>query len=141
MVARPCRPTCGGIGVKPVYQTIFEPPLGNCLQAAVASVLELQLEEVPNFAEAGDKWWDAYSGFLQERGLYPLMLEPGPNAEFHGYHLIVGKSPRFDCDHVVVGRDGVPIHDPRPDGNCQLEDPQYVEVFVSTMEHHATQDR
>jgi hypothetical protein len=35
-----------------VYQTIFCNKKGNCYAAILASLLDLDLEEVPNFAEA-----------------------------------------------------------------------------------------
>jgi len=35
--------------MKPVYQTVIDPDKGNCMQAALASLFELELEEVPDF--------------------------------------------------------------------------------------------
>ena len=35
----------------PVYQTIVDPGIGDCLRAAYASILDLPIESVPNFAE------------------------------------------------------------------------------------------
>lgn len=128
--------------MKPVYQTIYEPPLGNCLQAGVASILELTLEEVPNFAEVqGPKWWDRYAEWMKEQnGLYPLYLKVFGDddpllKELQGYHLIVGKSPRGDWLHVVVAKDGKVVHDPNPQGDGSLEEVVAVELFVSLMEN------
>jgi len=45
----------------PIYQTIIDPGKGNCMQAAVASLLELPLEQVPNFIESQNPQHD----FLQ----------------------------------------------------------------------------
>lgn len=55
------------IGVK---QTIMKPPSGNCLAACVASILELGIDEVPNFILHGEGWLDALNRFLFTRGLY-----------------------------------------------------------------------
>lgn len=116
--------------MKEVYQTIFKPPLGNCLQACIASLLELPLEGVPNFMEAGDDaWWAEYSiWMIEEAGVQPLGLTPGGWVP-HGWHLIVGSSPRGDWDHVVVGFQGNIVHDPYPDGEPLL-DVKYYEIFV-----------
>lgn len=37
--------------MKPVDQTILNPDTGNCFSACLASIIELELEEVPNFLE------------------------------------------------------------------------------------------
>ena len=37
--------------MKKVFQTIVDKRHGNCMQAAVASLFDLELEEVPNFIE------------------------------------------------------------------------------------------
>ena len=43
--------------VKPVYQTQFGMPNGNCFAACVASILELKIEDIPNFCAIGDENW------------------------------------------------------------------------------------
>jgi hypothetical protein len=43
----------GGSGVREVFQTILEGPRANGLQAALASLLEWELDDLPNFAELG----------------------------------------------------------------------------------------
>jgi len=63
-----------------VFQTIIassngQKPWGNCVQAAVASLFELPLEEVPHFLHEEDwvkynatDWFDCYYQFLKTRG-------------------------------------------------------------------------
>jgi hypothetical protein len=60
----------------PVYQTKLPPahPVGNCLAAVVASLLDLTIEEVPNFEVLGD-----------EEGLWKLVL--GAFFKQHGYFI------------------------------------------------------
>lgn len=53
--------------MKKVYQTIIDAGKGNCMQAAVASLLELQLEEVPNFKDTNDFWGELFK-FLRLHG-------------------------------------------------------------------------
>lgn len=42
--------------MKPVNQTQFKPPDGDCLSACIASILELPLNKVPNYI-AYDNWF------------------------------------------------------------------------------------
>ncbi|NMC52511.1 MAG: hypothetical protein GYA48_02615 [Chloroflexi bacterium] len=111
--------------MKPVLQTIFAPPNGNCLQACIASILELPLEEVPNFMQYPNQWLPRYEHFLRARNLQPVYLrfENGQTPDFEpwGYHLITVKSPRGPYDHSLVGFQGKPVHDPFPGGNCAGE--------------------
>lgn len=123
--------------MKPVHQTIFKPPHGNCLQAAVASLMELELDDVPNFMERGDDWEKCFERFALERGLQVVMFDVGEIRGVWspvGYHLITGKSPRGDYHHEVVGYRGEPVHDPHPDGNCGLKTMEFFTVFVLTFD-------
>ncbi len=54
--------------MKKVYQTIVDPGKGNCMQAAIASLLNLDLEEVPDFKAMGDKWHTEMFNFLRKKG-------------------------------------------------------------------------
>ncbi len=51
-----------------VYQTIVDKGHGNCMQAAIASLFELPLEQVPNFIELGDKWFSEMYNFCKSQG-------------------------------------------------------------------------
>lgn len=119
--------------MKPVFQTIFTPPMGNCQQAAVASVLELPLEAVPNFAEAGNAWLDKYQEFLHGLGLGLMSVQYSPNIfEFCkvGWHIMVVNSPRGKYAHALVALEGQPVHDPYPGGNCEHRGVINVEFFT-----------
>lgn len=105
----------------PVDQTIFvgdvEGRPGNCMQAAVASILGLPLDAVPHFAampaDEGDSWpcWDAFDSFFDARGFEAVRLD----YEFcpESFYLASGPSPR-GVSHMVVMRDGKLAHDPHP---------------------------
>ena len=131
--------------MKPIMQTIFKPPLGNCLQATIASVFELSLNDVPNFAEYFNfddpddrKWDDKFQEWLASKGCYSLDLDATQGLDViwkpRGYHLIGGPSPRGDYDHAIVGHNGEAVHDPFPDGNCELIKHDSWTIFVSIME-------
>lgn len=51
-----------------VYQTIVDKGHGNCMQAVIASLLELPLEEVPHFLEFGDHWFSEMHKCLNAHG-------------------------------------------------------------------------
>jgi hypothetical protein len=114
----------------PVAQTIMAPAdssqmPGNCLQAAVASLLDLPLDEVPHFvgddwASDGERnWWTELWTWCQARGLRIGAFEPAPGE----YYLGNGPSPRDPerRGHVAVFRDGELVHDPHPNGTGVVE--------------------
>jgi hypothetical protein len=97
-------------------------------------VLELELDEVPNFMKHPDgEWMEAMADFLAPLGLQPtLLLEQTREVWLPaGYHLIGGPGPR-GVDHSVVGYQGVMVHDPHPDGTGLLEEQDWT-VFVATL--------
>lgn len=99
----------------PVDQTILHDPdtgaIGNCWQAAVATLLDLPLDDVPHFAAADDfdglwHWW------LHERRMVCMhvgLLDLPNDIPC----LLVGTSPR-DIAHIVVGIGTRMVHDPHP---------------------------
>jgi hypothetical protein len=101
----------------PVMQTIpFEadsPVLGNCLQAAVASIYELPIEAVPHFVQFAD-WRAAVE--LYVRGTCRLVENYTDGEPADRPLLAFGKSPRGDWQHAVVWQSGRMVHDPHPDG-------------------------
>lgn len=80
---------------------------GNCLQAAVASIIEVPLNAVPNFKLFGD-WYDRMEEFLNEKG-FEIFDEPMEDE----YALAFGVSPRGNKHAVVLLNDNV-AHDPHP---------------------------
>jgi len=63
--------------MKPVDQTQFYEAgksVGNCQQAATASLLGLDLAEVPNFIEHPHGFWQSFWEFMASRGLVVIEL-------------------------------------------------------------------
>jgi len=122
--------------VKPVHQTEFSLRRGNCLQASVASVLELSLDEVPNFMLDPDSLTASLDKFLSKFGLVSLTLHADQMSGWKptGYHLMGGPSLRHAGDiwHSVVGLDGDIAFDPHPSGVGLCEVKDYT-VFVADM--------
>ena len=101
--------------MKKVTQTqLHNPPEtnGNCMVAALASLLELDIYEIPAFGDMEEnKWFFALLDWLHERGLHLVQWD----GEVHppGYHICNGPSPRgFEHSVVYYGTDLV--HDPHP---------------------------
>lgn len=126
--------------MRPVYQN---KPTG-CLQAAVASLLERPLDEVPDFAEIDDEeWHDEYTDFLRDLDLYPICIRLEDLREIEGelwhpegYHLIIGESPRAPGkSHATVGYNGKIVHDPFENG--EHIEPREYEIWVALLEHPA----
>jgi len=53
--------------MKKVFQTIIDKDHGNCMQAAFASLFEVELSEVPNFIELKDNWFRELYKFITDR--------------------------------------------------------------------------
>lgn len=125
--------------MRPVVQTETALGRGNCLAACVASVLELPIEDVPNFRLAVNQWV-ALQEWLAGRGLFAIRFRLGPDDD--GFLpmpvpevdcILVGDSPRNPVLHSVVGRaSGYELavaHDPHPDGTGLAGRPKWVTFF------------
>lgn len=84
--------------------------LGNCLQAAVATLLGRPLLAVPHFVQFAD-WHGAIHLWAGGEGLkFVRVYDPKPEEIV----LAFGASPR-GTSHAVVWKDGKCIADPHPD--------------------------
>jgi hypothetical protein len=108
-----------GLGqLREISQTIlYDPDLdvrgvyGNCLQAAIASALGLELDAVPHFGAF--TWWDAaVRMWLRGRSLDWLYVSAGEGLPSERC-ILVGTSPRPSGLHAVVAEGGR-IWDPHP---------------------------
>lgn len=114
--------------MRPVRQTILHDPkngmYGNCVQATIASLMELKIEEVPHFCDGPNpkNWNKSLNEWLRSFGLSYFMVNPDINwrTSFPGvnnlYHEIFGPSPRdpINTYHSVVGCNGKIVFDPHP---------------------------
>lgn len=86
---------------------------GNCTEAAVATLLGLRLDEVPEFPRENPAvHWDAIDAFFASRGLELVSMAPDDTL-FGGLHLASGLSAR-GVHHMVVMQNGAVVHDPHP---------------------------
>ena len=113
----------------PVNQTTFGAPGGNCFSACVASILELDIEEVPYFMDT-IFWTDKFGIWLSKRKLWYLdftwneTLAHAHIAETEDVYCIGNGDSMRGCDHSVVlqleSKEGqitlYNAHDPVPGG-------------------------
>jgi hypothetical protein len=117
-------------------QTKFGEPSGNCMEACIASILEIPLDDVPVLAqyhgeEMEDQWFFVLSEWLLEtHGLIIMTFELSSGDEprcidicsamlADCYHIMAGPGPRGH-QHAIVGCNGQPVHDPHPSGEGLL---------------------
>lgn len=100
--------------MKPVWQTIFGKGEGNCLPACIASVLELELEAVPNFCALYKSYWqEELNKWLHRYGLGALTVAfPGDSPITKGWCLAGGPCGPEGVMHSVVMKDMKMIHNP-----------------------------
>mmetsp|Transcript_14877 Transcript_14877/g.19533 ORF Transcript_14877/g.19533 Transcript_14877/m.19533 type:complete len:148 (+) Transcript_14877:93-536(+) len=112
-----------------VRQDNFSPAKGNALQACIASLFHLKLNDVPNFIELDVGYEQGIRDFLASRSNIRMRKVPleqgcslmGEEEESKGkLCLLRGKSPRGEFGHVVVAKvcENVGfemVHDPHPD--------------------------
>lgn len=127
--------------MKPVDQEFTHRPEigqhGDCQRAVLASLLELQISDVPHFLQLAngdpDEYWTMLQAFCRSHG-YAYLTTQQRGANFWGdvsgiYHEISGPSPRGNgVYHAVVGLDGQVVFDPHPSRSGLAGDP-------STWEH------
>ena len=110
-----------------VHQTEFHAD-GNALQACVASLFGLRLDDVPNFVATSD-YWVSMLKFAKQQGLSLIKVPLGedgtlPYPSTPGTLCLARGYSHRGKNHVVVAavaNDGVSllkIHDPYPSGAC-----------------------
>jgi hypothetical protein len=109
--------------MKKVMQTRFADG-GNCLQACLASILEIPLERAPDPSNSGHPWVDVLSRWLNRRGWGVVHFDaqaPGRNLCLDlgdAFVIACGKTTRSKTRrHAVLYHKGRLAHDPLPGGH------------------------
>lgn len=92
--------------------------VGNCLQAAFASLLELPIDDVPHFVAMEDCWGAIQEWFRERYNAFYLVVEADQQGLdwylWHaGHYIVTGTSPR-GLQHAVIGEKGEIVFDPHP---------------------------
>lgn len=106
-----------------VTQTILHDPdrgqHGNCFSACLASILHLDIAEVPVFWNP-ETWVDELQAWLKPMGFcymeaWPEAVTSWKTSGLHG--VCCGPTPRFggNVEHSCVAVDGSIVWDPHPD--------------------------
>jgi hypothetical protein len=108
----------------PVFQTRVNKKDGDCMRACIASLLELHIDQVPNFVMFGANWFDVFYYFM-----YSNKYIYCGNAHFDGRKLLKEDSIKGDyyacvpsllypelTHSVVMNNKGICVHDPNPSG-------------------------
>ena len=121
----------------PVFQTRFGEVNGNCFQAALASLFELELEEVPDFCNIysikNNEWYNEFIKWLNQRGYssIPIVVDNDwgnlnrPN--YRGCFLLVTGKQKDGVNHCVIYKNGKCVHNPNK--NCSGITPEQVDLI------------
>lgn len=99
-----------------IMQTSFGEK-GNCFNACVASILEIPIDELPDYSQWAC-WHYKYQQFLRNNYNYGMVtiLNKGTNLLTDLIVIVSGPGPR-GLVHSVLYRNGDLLHDPYPDNN------------------------
>lgn len=124
--------------MKPITQTQFGKPAGNCFMACVASILEIGLEECPDLTEAhtagGGEWWQVTQDFLWQRSYQGIYFPAVPFRGMapSGWSIMSGTAAR-GLQHCCVAWSGGVAHDPHPDHSGLLDVRSYITLMDLSM--------
>lgn len=118
--------------MKPIYQTVIDKNSGDCLRAALASLLEIdEVESIPNFSVIRRDWHMTLIHEVQNRGFEYIGMRYRWNKELNtiqnhdgvdGLFLAAVYSPKFynandavPVTHsVIIDKNFNIVHDPNP---------------------------
>lgn len=106
-----------------VFQTKFGREEGNCYNACIATIMGIELENVPDFGK-DSLWWDRAINFFEDFGLHIVRVPAiDGKVEQHDdmYTMVSGMGPR-GLRHAVVYKGSKLFHDPHPDGGGVIPD-------------------
>lgn len=107
---------------------------GNCYQACIASILHLDIDDVPVFATAGGGWFrECLRWFMIEQKLYPMRITNIDNVGIEGGFYIAGGPAARGLEHAVVYDCGKLAHDPHPD-NTGIDFVREIELFIPCLQ-------
>lgn len=106
--------------MKEIRQTKFGAE-GNCFTACLASMLDLEIDKVPDFANMverkGQNWFNRVQGWLYRRNIECLFIvTESPEVTFKGIYCIeIGDCERSTvATHAVILKNGLFHFDPHP---------------------------
>ena len=124
--------------MKKVFQSRIDKNHGTCMQAVIASLFEMFIDDVPNFIELGDEWWSEMDYFYKERGYILSCFNPNERIELtkqvlehdggiNGYWYASVESINLGKDvwhAVIIDKDLNVVHDPNPNNYGHVYKPE-----------------
>lgn len=124
--------------MKKVYQSRIEKKHGTCMQAAIASLFEIFIEDVPNFIELGDEWFYNLKKFYKDRGYKHCCFNPNGNIDLTKQVLKIDEGvngywfasvPSINLGEgvthaVIIDENMNVVHDPNPNNYGHVYSPQ-----------------
>lgn len=108
----------------PVKQRVLDPDKGDCMPACVASMLNISLDDVPNFFEEDrppEEQFADLNCFLSDYGFFLVCVALGatedgdPDSDFlnqwEGYYIMVGEGG-MGVNHAVIYQRDRMVHCP-----------------------------
>lgn len=136
-----------------MYQRIVDPGNGDCLKAAIASLMDEDYENVPHFISFGERWWSELYSYLKLKGyrgkidLYNPVIWPDTLPEWSlarlkefegidGVFYATVCSPKYNPNGelsgvthaVLVDSDFNVVHDPNP-ANVDVRYPLHDDIY------------
>jgi hypothetical protein len=111
----------------PTKQTLFGKHTGDCLRAALATLLDLPIWKVPHFSSWSVAYWsrELERWVEQELDKQIWFVKEMPR----DWCIAVGRSPRSSYPHAVVTKGCKLWFDPHPSNGMLVGDPQYYIVI------------
>lgn len=113
-------------------------PLGDCFRAAVASLFERELTDVPDFMDPnvwGDgavDWWADFSDWMvDEYGLVPVLEVAEDHPADGAYGIALGETPNLRRPHAVVVEGTDTVWNPGTGDETPLGEIDYVVRFAT----------
>lgn len=123
--------------MKPVFQTVFGKPNGNCFAACIASILEMDLADVPNFCKGDNpEWMFDLNEWLYQFGLGALTVTFQDDIPIKKGWCCAGGHGPTGVMHEVVMKNLKMVHNPH-EGWGELDDVvDYTFIIVLNPERH-----
>ncbi len=95
--------------MKKIFQTIIDAGKGNCMQAAIASLFDKELEEVPNFISL-ENWLESICDFAIANGYHNTGM-------LYNRKMSMLNSPTSDsfknhnwCEEMMLNKENLKLH-------------------------------
>lgn len=118
--------------MKPVFQTRYGDKKGNCFQAALASLFELELNDVPDFCNKysthTDEWYIQFLKWLNKQGYSSTtIIDDLEHPRYKNCYLLVTGKNKDNVNHCVIYLNGKPVHNPNK--NCKGIKPKTIDII------------